>query len=113
MRDHRLTWLESQSPVVEKDGDLVGLEGNEIRDPGDLRPRLQVRPARPPVLADVVVAAQPLVGTEGLALGRDESALVDVLARDVPPWRESRLEQNQRPDGIRDGPGPVLDDEMT
>src|SRR5215470_15025580 len=105
MGNDRLTRLESEPPVVQPDRDLVGLEGNEVRDPGDLRPGPQVGPGRLPVPADVVVAAEPLVGTEGLALGRNERTLVDVLATHVPARSKSGLEQHDGPDGIRDRPG--------
>src|SRR5262245_24867512 len=112
MGEHRLTWLERKLPVVEEDRDLVGLEGYEAGDASDLRPGLQVGPRRPPVLADVVVAAQTLVGTEGLDLDGDQRAPVDVLPGYVPARCEPGLEQHPRPPGVCDHLRPVLDDQV-
>src|SRR6267154_6155494 len=61
---HALAGLESEFLVVEKNLDLVRLEGDELGDARNLRPCLQVGPRGSFVVADVVVTGQALVGAE-------------------------------------------------
>jgi hypothetical protein len=42
VRDDSLPRFEGELLVIEKGVDLVGLEGDEVGDPGHLRPRVRV-----------------------------------------------------------------------
>src|SRR5262245_57981722 len=62
---------------------------------------------------DVVIAAQPLVGTECLVVHRCQRGLVDVGSWNIPPWREAGLVKNQRPLGIGNSSVTMVDHEPT
>src|ERR1700730_18685384 len=100
VRHHALPGFEPEPAAVEGYLDLVRFEGDQAGDPPDLGPGVLVRPRRASRVADVVVAGQALVGAEGLAAGRGEGGLVDVVAGDVPAGREPGLIQRQWPPGV-------------
>lgn len=113
MRDHRLSGLEVQLPVVDPDVDLVGLEGHQVAHPAGFRPRVGIRPRGPFVFADGVAVGQAFVRAERLALSGFEGRLVDVVAVHVPPRGEPRLVEHDGPVRIGDHAVAVTDDEMT
>src|SRR5690242_7267496 len=53
-------------------------------------------------VADVVVAAQPFIGTKGSMLNRRECRLIDVGACNIPAGREARFVEDYRPLRIGD-----------
>src|SRR6185437_1867323 len=54
-------------------------------------------------IADVVVAAQPFIGTKGLMLNWRQRRVINVRACNIPARRETRFVQDQRPLRIGDG----------
>src|SRR5262245_3850060 len=64
-------------------------------------------------VANVVIAAQPFVRTEGLLFNGSKRGLVDVASWNVPSWREAGLVQSQRPLSIGNNPVTILDHDPT
>src|SRR5262245_22563499 len=64
-------------------------------------------------VTDVVIATQPFVRTERLPFNGSKRGLVDVVSWNVPPWREARLVENQRPLGIGYNPVTIADYDPT
>src|SRR5579875_1038203 len=83
--------------AVEGHGELVGLEGDVPGDLVDLAVGVQVGPGGVVLLADVPVAAEPLVGAECLTRDGVQVVGAHVLTRDVPAWRKARFVEDQRP----------------
>src|SRR6202012_4554278 len=76
---HLLSGRELETLAVDGDGDLVGLEGDEVIDAAHLAVGVAVGPGGPVRVADVVVVTQALVGTERLARPQRDPLLVDGL----------------------------------
>jgi hypothetical protein len=90
VRNDILTRLEDEFLVVEEDVDLVRLEGDEVGDACDLRPRLRIGPRCLLAIGDVVVAGQALVRAERLPLDR-------ISAFSVTSWRGA-YQRGAKPD---------------
>src|SRR5262245_44862671 len=87
--NHGLTRLRTELNAIELYRHHIGLERHQIANAADLAICLAIRPSRLMCVADVVVAAEPLVRAERLLVYRLQCGLVNVGAWYVPPRREA------------------------
>src|SRR5204863_4264196 len=94
--NYRLAWRQPRLHAIDQHGHEIRFKRDEIRDTADFGVRLTIGPGRLMRVANVVVAAQALIWTEGLMVHGAQRRLVDVGARHVPPWREAGLVEHER-----------------
>src|SRR5215831_1573176 len=113
VRNHRLTRLKMELNAIEMYRDDVRLERHQVGDARDLGIGIRIRPCRQTCVVDGVVAAEPFVWAEGLAIHGSEGGLIDVCAWNVPTRREAGLVEDERPRGIGDDAVMMADHEVT
>src|SRR5690242_692966 len=103
--------------AIEMDRDDVRFERHQVGNAAHFRIGVRIRPCRQSCITDVVIAAEPFVWAEGLALygseDGSEGGLVDIGAQDVPARRKAGLVEDERPRRISDDAVMMTDHEVT
>ena len=89
--------LKAELSAIQRDRNNVRFERNEAGNATNFRIGFAIRPCRKVCIADVVIAAQTLVGTKRLMFHEAKSGLIDVGARNVPARSKTGLVEDQRP----------------
>jgi hypothetical protein len=88
-RDYNLPWRQPELFAIESYRNNIRFERHQTRDSSNLGICLTIRPYSQMCVTNVIIAAQPPVGTEGLRFHRCQLRLVDVRSWDVTARRES------------------------
>jgi hypothetical protein len=105
MRDYSLTWRQPELLAIELYRDTIRFEKRKIF----VRPRdsLTIRPYSQMCVTNVIIAAQPLVGTPGRVFrpfDRWEGRLVDLRSWNAAARREAGFAESGRPLGVGNDP---------